>query len=104
MKQFCEIVVNLDQWFRRCCRLKIFLMCISGSHFVQRSLAALEILLRVNKDMHRRHKQTRFYKSGDEHFNALSSSEKIHFKKISRRQKYENITHHVNATSTYLGQ
>ena len=24
-EQFCEIILNLDQWFRRCC-LKIFLL------------------------------------------------------------------------------
>ena len=32
--QFSEIVLNLDQWFRRC-RLKVFLIWSSGSPFVQ---------------------------------------------------------------------
>ena len=36
-EQFCEIILNLDQWFRRRCLLKIFLIWSSGSHFVQRS-------------------------------------------------------------------
>ena len=33
-KQFCEIVLNLDQWFKRC-RLKIFLILSFGGPFVQ---------------------------------------------------------------------
>ena len=36
-EQFCEIILNLDQWFRRECCLKVFLICSSGSPFVQRS-------------------------------------------------------------------
>ena len=32
----CEIILNLDQWFRRCC-LKKFLIKSSGGPFVQRS-------------------------------------------------------------------
>ena len=36
-EQFCEIILNLDQWFRRKCRLKEFLNWSSGSPFVQRS-------------------------------------------------------------------
>ena len=28
---FCEIILNLDQWFRRKCHLKVFLIWISGS-------------------------------------------------------------------------
>ena len=38
-EQFCDIILNLDQWFRRCC-LKIFLIKSSGSPlkaFVQQS-------------------------------------------------------------------
>ena len=35
-KQLCEIIQNWDQWFRRKCLLKIFLIWSSGSHFVQR--------------------------------------------------------------------
>ena len=34
-EQFCEIVLNLDQWFRRRCRLKTFLIKNSGGPFVQ---------------------------------------------------------------------
>ena len=35
-EQLCEIILNLDQWYRRCC-LKIFLISSSGSPFVQQS-------------------------------------------------------------------
>ena len=28
MKHVCEIILNLDQWFRRRCRLKIFLFIL----------------------------------------------------------------------------
>ena len=31
----CEVISNLDQWFRRRCRLKIFLIWSSGGPFVQ---------------------------------------------------------------------
>ena len=31
-EQFCDIISNLDQWFRRCC-LKIFLIWSSGGPF-----------------------------------------------------------------------
>ena len=35
MEHFCEMITNLDQWFRRRCRLKT--ICFSsGGHFVQR--------------------------------------------------------------------
>ena len=34
-KQFCEIILNLDQWFRRRCCLKILLIWSSGGLFVQ---------------------------------------------------------------------
>ena len=34
-EQFCEIILNLYQWFRRRCRLKIFPIWSSGSPFVQ---------------------------------------------------------------------
>ena len=34
-QQFCEINLNLDQWFRRKCRLKVFLIWSSGSPVVQ---------------------------------------------------------------------
>ena len=36
-KQFCEIILNLVQWFRRRCRLKIVLIWCSGGPFFQRS-------------------------------------------------------------------
>ena len=29
-EQFCEIIVNLDRWFRRKCHLKVFLIWSSG--------------------------------------------------------------------------
>ena len=35
-EQFCEIILNLDQWFKRY-RLKIFLVWSAGRPFVQRS-------------------------------------------------------------------
>ena len=37
-EQFCGIILNLDQWFRRKCRLKVFLIWSSDSPFVQRSV------------------------------------------------------------------
>ena len=36
-EQFCEIILNLDQWFRRRCVLKIFLIWSSACPFVQQS-------------------------------------------------------------------
>ena len=36
-EQFCEIILNLDQWFKGFC-LKIFLIWSSGGPFVQRSV------------------------------------------------------------------
>ena len=35
-EQFCEIILNIDQWFGRC-YLKIFLIWSSGHPFVQQS-------------------------------------------------------------------
>ena len=32
--QFCEIVLNLDQWIRRSCHLKTFLIYSSGCPFI----------------------------------------------------------------------
>ena len=45
-EQFCEIILNLDQWFRRKCPLKVFLIWISGSPFVPWSvtICAIECL------------------------------------------------------------
>ena len=42
--QFCEIILNLDQWFRRC-RLKIFLIWSSGGPYVQWSGTICAILV-----------------------------------------------------------
>ena len=44
-KQFCEIILNLDQWLRRKCRLKVFLIWSSGSPYVQRSVTICAILV-----------------------------------------------------------
>ena len=43
-EQFCEIILNFDQWFRRCCLL-IFLIWSSGSPFVQLSRTICAILI-----------------------------------------------------------
>ena len=43
--QFCEIILNLNQWFRRKCPLKVFLIWSFGSHFVQRSMTICAILV-----------------------------------------------------------
>ena len=42
-ERFCEIILNLDQWFRRKCRLKVFLIWSSGSPFVHRSVTICAI-------------------------------------------------------------
>ena len=44
-EQYCEIILNLDQWFKRRWRLKIFLFWSSGSPFVQRSGSICAILV-----------------------------------------------------------
>ena len=44
-EQFCEIILNLDQWFKRRCCLKIFLIWSSGCPFVQRSGTICAILV-----------------------------------------------------------
>ena len=44
-EQSCEIILNLDQWFRRKCSLKVFLIWSSGSPFVQRSIIICAILV-----------------------------------------------------------
>ena len=44
-EQFCEIILNLDQWFRRRCRLKIFLIWSSSGPFVQQSGTICAILV-----------------------------------------------------------
>ena len=43
-EQFCEIILNLDPWFRRCL-LKIFLIWSSGGPFIQRSRTICAILV-----------------------------------------------------------
>ena len=43
-EQFCGIILNLGQWFRRCL-LKIFLIWSSGGPFVQRSRTFCVILV-----------------------------------------------------------
>ena len=42
-KQFCEIILNLDQWFR--CPLKIFLIWSSGGPFLKLSGTICAILV-----------------------------------------------------------
>ena len=43
-ERFCEIILHLDQWFKRKCRLKVFLIWNSGSIFVQLSVTICAIL------------------------------------------------------------
>ena len=43
-EQFCEIILNLDQWFKRRCLLKIFLIWSSGGPFVQQNGTICAIL------------------------------------------------------------
>ena len=53
-EQFCEIILNLDQWFSRKSRLKIFLILSSGGPFVHRSkiicLILVEGIMRNNSE------------------------------------------------------
>ena len=44
-EQFCEIIFNLDQWFKRRCCLKIFLIWSSGGPVVQRNGTMCAILV-----------------------------------------------------------
>ena len=44
MRNNCEIILILDQWFRRCL-FKIFLIWSSGGPFVQRSRTICAILV-----------------------------------------------------------
>ena len=46
-EQSCEIILNLDHWFRRKCCLKVFLIWSSGSPFVQQSINICAILVKV---------------------------------------------------------
>ena len=43
-EQLCENIFNLDQWFRRRCGLKIFLIWSSGSSYVKRGGTICAIL------------------------------------------------------------
>ena len=45
-ERFCEIILNLDQWFKRKCCLKVFLIWSSGSIFVQLSATICAILIK----------------------------------------------------------
>ena len=47
-EQFYEIILNLDQRFRRRCLLKIFLIWSSGGRFVQGSRTICVILVEGN--------------------------------------------------------
>ena len=44
-EQICEIILNWDQWFRRRCLLKVFLIWSSVSTFVQlRTICAILVV------------------------------------------------------------
>ena len=47
-EQSCEIILNLDQWFRRKCHLEVFLIWSSGSPFVQQSITICAIFVKGN--------------------------------------------------------
>ena len=53
-EQFCEIFLNLDQWIRRRCSLKTFLISSSGGPFVRQSKTIcailLECIMRINSE------------------------------------------------------
>ena len=44
-EQFCKIILYSDQWFRRSCCLKIFLIWSSVGPFVQQSRSVCAILV-----------------------------------------------------------
>ena len=44
-EQFCEVVLNLNNWFRKCCHLKTFLIKSSGGPLVQRTRTISAILV-----------------------------------------------------------
>ena len=44
-EQFCENISNLDQWFRRKCCLKVFLIWSSDSPFIHWSVTICAILV-----------------------------------------------------------
>ena len=43
-EQFCDIILNFDQWFKKKCHLKVFLIWRSGSPLFQRSRTISAIL------------------------------------------------------------
>ena len=45
-EQFCELILSLDQWFRKRCHLKTLLIKSSSSPFVQRSETILVMLVK----------------------------------------------------------
>ena len=45
-EQFCDIILNLDQWFRRKCCLMVFLIWSFDSPFVQWSITICAILVK----------------------------------------------------------
>ena len=47
-ENFCDIILNLNQWFRRKSGLKIFLIWSSDCCFVQRSETICVILIEGN--------------------------------------------------------
>ena len=47
-EQFCDIILKLDMWFSRRCRLKIFLIWSSDGPFVQQSGTICAILVKGN--------------------------------------------------------
>ena len=49
-EQFCEIILNLDQWFRKKCHLNVFLSWSSGRHFTQRRVAICTLLVEGNNE------------------------------------------------------
>ena len=44
-EHFCEIILNLNQWFRRRFRYKIFLIFSSDGHFIQQSRTVCVIMV-----------------------------------------------------------
>ena len=44
-EQSCEIILNLDQWFRKKCRLKVFLIWSSSRLSIQPSITISAILV-----------------------------------------------------------
>ena len=43
-EHFCEIILNLDQWFRKKCCLKAFVIYSSGGPFVQQNGTSCVVL------------------------------------------------------------